>query len=308
MVPVGAVPNQTIPVILDGAKRDRRPWIGDLLVQGRTAFSSLGFGAKGSDYIKSTIAAFGATQAADGSIFGHIGNWTVWPPTGGFYSTSYSTYYVLDLASYYLYSGDAPFAESQYQTMKNELAYNRALVDPSSGLLVTRAAAGRDWDFYDGDKLGAVTAYNAIYYKALTDAARVASDLAGRDPSNPSAATWQSDAATWSSQATDLRQRINAVAVRRRAWRLQAGRPGQRDARRDRGAAGRQLRGHHLRSRAGRDARRHPALPQGQPLGQVRAAAVLARTPTTRRSSARSSPAWRSMPGSPPGTPTAPWR
>ena len=76
MVPIGAVPNQTIPVILDGAKRDRRPWIGDLLVQGRTAFSSLGFGAKGSDYIKSTIAAFGATQAADGSIFGHIGNWT----------------------------------------------------------------------------------------------------------------------------------------------------------------------------------------------------------------------------------------
>ena len=28
MVPIGAVPNQTIPVILDGAKRDRRPWIG----------------------------------------------------------------------------------------------------------------------------------------------------------------------------------------------------------------------------------------------------------------------------------------
>jgi hypothetical protein len=97
MVPIGAVPNQTIPVILDGAKRDRRPWIGDLLVQGRTAFSSLGFGAKGSDYIKSTIAAFAATQAADGSIFGHIGNWTVWPPTGGFYSTSYSMYFVLDL-------------------------------------------------------------------------------------------------------------------------------------------------------------------------------------------------------------------
>lgn len=211
MVPIGAVPNQTIPVILDGAKRDRRPWIGDLLVQGRTAFSSLGFGAKGSDYIKSTIGAFGATQAANGSIFGHIGNWTVWPPTGGFYSTSYSMYYVLDLASYYLYSGDAPFVESQYQTLKRQLAYNRMLVDPSSGLLVTGPGAGRDWDFYDGDKLGAVTAYNAIYYKALTDAARLASDLAERDPGDPSAATWEADAATWSSQATDLRQRINAV-------------------------------------------------------------------------------------------------
>ena len=212
MVPIGAVPNQTIPVILDGAKRDRRPWIGDLLVQGRTAFSSLGFGAKGSDYIKSTIGAFGATQAADGSIFGHIGNWTVWPPTGGFYSTSYSMYFVLDLASYYLYSGDAPFVESQYQTMKRQLAYNRTLVDPSSGLLITGSGGdGRDWDFYDGGKPGAVTAYNAIYYKALTDAARLANDLAARDPGNPSAATWQADAATWSSQATELEQRINAV-------------------------------------------------------------------------------------------------
>src|SRR3954452_19207224 len=132
MVPVDAIHNQTIPVILDGAKRDRRPWIGDLLVQGRTAFNSLGFGAKGLDYIKSTIAAFGATQAADGSVFGNIANWTVAPPTGGFYSTSYSMYYVLDLASYYLYSGDASFAESQYQTVKNELAYDRSLVDPAT--------------------------------------------------------------------------------------------------------------------------------------------------------------------------------
>jgi alpha-L-rhamnosidase len=212
MVPIGAVPNQTIPVILDGAKRDRRPWIGDLLVQGRTAFDSLGFGAKGSDYIKSTIGAFGATQAANGSIFGHIGNWTVWPPMGGFYSTSYSTYFVLDLASYYLYSGDAAFAESQYQTMKNELAYDRTLVDPGSGLLITGAGGdGRDWDFYDGGKPGAVTAYNAIYYKALTDAARLASDLADRDPGNASAATWRADSATWSGQAAELEERINAT-------------------------------------------------------------------------------------------------
>jgi len=210
MVPIGALPNQTIPVILDGAKRDRRPWIGDLSVQGRTAFDSLGFGANGSDYIKGAIQAFGATQAANGSIFGHIADWTVSPPSGGFYSTSYSTYFVLDLASYYLYSGDLTFVESQYQTMKNELAYNRTLVDPASGLLVT-SGSERDWDFYDGGKPGAVTAYNAIYYKALTDAARLASDLAQRDPGNPSAASWQADAATWSSQAADLGQRINST-------------------------------------------------------------------------------------------------
>jgi hypothetical protein len=210
MVPIGAVPNQAIPVILDGAKRDRRPWSGDLGVQGRSAFSSLGFGAKGSDYIKGSIQLFGASQAANGSIFGHIQNWTTLPPAGGFYSLSYSMYYVLNLASYYLYSGDVAFVHSQYEIMKRELAYNRGLVDPASGLLISNSSE-RDWDFYDGGKPGAVTAYNAIYYKALTDASHLASELAQRFPGDSSAATWQSDAATWASQAADLKQRINAT-------------------------------------------------------------------------------------------------
>jgi hypothetical protein len=211
MVPIGALPNQTIPVILDGAKRDRRPWIGDLLVQGRTAFNSLGFGAKGSDYIKGAIQEFGATQAANGSIFGHIQNWTVSPPAGGFYSTSYSIYYVLDLGSYYRYSADLDFVQSQYQVMKNQLAYNRSLVDPASGLLITSGGDGRDWDFYDGGKPGAVTAYNALYYQALTEAARLASELAQSKPGDPAAATWQADADTWSSQAAALKDRINTT-------------------------------------------------------------------------------------------------
>jgi alpha-L-rhamnosidase len=210
MVPIGAVPNQTIPVILDGAKRDRRPWSGDLELQGRTMFSSLGFGAKGSDYIKGSIQLFGASQAANGSIFGHIQNWTVLPPSGGFYSLSYSMYYVLNLAGYYLYSGDAPFVRSEYTHLKNQLAYNRGLVDPTSGLLISNNSE-RDWDFYDGGKPGAVSAYNAIYYKALTDAAMMAGDLVQRFPGDPAVATWQADATTWASQAADLKQRINAT-------------------------------------------------------------------------------------------------
>ena len=212
MVPIGALPNQTIPVVLDGAKRDRRPWAGDLDLQGRTMFDSLGFGPKGSDFIKGTLHSFGGTQAASGSIFGHIQNWTVWPPTGGFYSTSYSMYHVLSVASYYLYSGDIDFAQAQYQVIKNQLAYNRSLVDPNLGLLITGAGGeGRDWDFYDGGKPGAVTAYNAIYYKALTDAAYLARELVERRPGDPAAATWQADADTWSAQAAALKERINAT-------------------------------------------------------------------------------------------------
>ena len=165
-------------------------------------------------------------------------------------------YYALDLASYYLYSGDTPFAESQYQAMKNQIAYDRTLVD-ASGLLIT-SGSERDWDFYDGGKPGAVTAYNAIYYKALTDAAWLASTLASADPGNASAATWQADAATWTAQAADAQDQLQRQAVRLRARRLQARRPRQRHAPRERGAAGRQLGGDRVRARSRREPRRDP--------------------------------------------------
>ena len=87
------------PVILDGAKRDRRPWSGDLSVEGRTMFDSLGFGAGGSDYIKDSIAAFGSAPQANGSICGQISNWVAFPAspvTCQFYSATYSMYYVLE--------------------------------------------------------------------------------------------------------------------------------------------------------------------------------------------------------------------
>ena len=187
-------------MILDGAKRDRRPWSGDLDLQGKTMFSSLGFGAKGSDYIKGSIQLFGASQAANGSIFGHIQDWTRNPPAGGFYSLSYSMYYVLNLASYYLYSGDLDFVRSQYAIVQRQMAYNRALVDPTTGLLISNSSE-RDWDFYDGGKPGAVTAYNAIYYKALTDAACDGERARQHGRCRP----------TYSAQAADLKQRINAT-------------------------------------------------------------------------------------------------
>ncbi len=201
------------PTILDGAKRDRRPWSGDLSVQNRSMADSLGFGPDGTDYIKQTIGGFGSAPGSNRAICGQTSNWVNFPTspvTCSFYSTSYSMYYVLDLAGYYLYSGDVPFAESQYQVMKNQMAYDRTLVNAVTGLLVT-ASSERDWDFYDGGKPGAVTAYNAIYYKALLDAAMIASDLAQRDPGNANVATWQADAATWTSQAADLKAAINAT-------------------------------------------------------------------------------------------------
>ena len=108
--------------------------------------------------------------------------------------------------------GDIDFARAQYDIIKKQLAYNASLTDPATGLLITDASGdGRDWDFYDGGKPGAVTAYNAIYYKALSDASYLARELAKRRPSDPSTGTWRADAQAWSGEAAALKQQINTT-------------------------------------------------------------------------------------------------
>jgi len=220
-VPAGAVCSSTnvcsqAPTILDGAKRDRRPWSGDLSVEGRTLFDSLGFNAGGSDYIKDTIGGFGSSPSANGEICGQTSNWVSYPTAKvscSVYSPSYSMYYPINLAEYYQYSGDTAFAESQYQVMKNELAYENSTIDPATGL---STASGRDWDFYDGSKGGtaqqggAATATNMLSYEAHTEGAWLAGELAAHDPGNAGAATWKADASAWSGQAASLKSAINA--------------------------------------------------------------------------------------------------
>jgi Bacterial alpha-L-rhamnosidase C-terminal domain/Bacterial alpha-L-rhamnosidase 6 hairpin glycosidase domain len=217
ILPGGVCSNATTcsqtSTILDGAKRDRRPWSGDLTVEGRSIFDSLGFGPGASEIIKNTIGQFGSSPQANGSICGQISNWIAYPTSGvscSFYSPTYSMYWSRGLQQYYLYSGDQAFAEAEYQTMKNELAFDRTSWNPTTGLTT---AAGSDWDFYDGTKCGsgcATTATNMLYYDDLAGAARMARDLAQNDPTNSNAPTWTTDAATWSSQADALKTAINS--------------------------------------------------------------------------------------------------
>jgi alpha-L-rhamnosidase len=107
-------------------------------------------------------------------------------------------YFVLALASYYLYTGDTAFLTQEWPIVQKELAWNATQLD-GNGLFVTNSADGADWDFYDSVKTGEVTAYNALYYKALLDGATLA------------AAVGQSTlAGTYTAQAAALRTAINA--------------------------------------------------------------------------------------------------
>ena len=194
------VPGQnTVPLILDGAKRDRAVWSGDLAVEGPTLFYS----TNTSDYIKGSLELLGSYAGSNGYVSGDMPpqtpiNTAAPGATQNGYSASYSMYFVRDLAEYYQYTADSAFVRKEWPIVANELAWSAGQVD-ANGLFATDNSNGADWDYYDGNKTGEVTAYNALYYQTLIDGARMAKAL-GQTTS----------AATYTSRAAALKTAINA--------------------------------------------------------------------------------------------------
>ncbi|HEY1486248.1 MAG TPA: family 16 glycoside hydrolase, partial [Micromonosporaceae bacterium] len=191
--------SNVVPSILDGAKRDRAIWSGDMNVEGPTVYDS----TDNTAYLKGALQLLGSYALSSGFAAGDL------PPqdalhtgapiagTTGSYSASYSIYWLLGLGSYYLYTGDTAFVQQEWPAVKAELGWNATQLD-SRGLFLTNSGDGADWDFYDGSKSGAVTEYNVLYYKALLYGAQLAT-----------AAGQSAQASAYTSQAATLKSAIN---------------------------------------------------------------------------------------------------
>lgn len=185
-----------LPVIMDGAKRDRVVWSGDLGVEEPNVFYTTASDA----YVKDSLKLLGSYQSANGEAGAQVppdSPLGTFPESGFTYSASYSMDEVANVATYYLYTGNLTFVRSAWPMITRELAYNRSMVD-NRGLLATNSDNGMDWDYYDGPKSGEVTAYNDIYYQALTSAATMANHLG-----------LHAQAASYEKEATSLRSAIN---------------------------------------------------------------------------------------------------
>jgi alpha-L-rhamnosidase len=185
-----------LPVIMDGAKRDRVVWSGDLGVEGPTVYYTTAADA----FVRGSLQLLASYQVADGESGTNVDPTSplaTFPQSGSTYSASYSMDEVDNIATYYLYTGDLSFVRAQWPMITRELAYNQSLVD-SRGLLATDGTDGMDWDYYDGSKAGEVSAYNDIYFQALTSAATMAQALG-----------LSAQAATYRQRATDLRAAVN---------------------------------------------------------------------------------------------------
>ena len=185
-------------------------------------------------------------------------------------------YYVLDLADYYLYSGDMAFAESQYPVDEEPDGLRPRLVDPDDGpddrerprlgLLRRRqagAARGHGHQRDSTTRRWSTPRWSPRNSRRAIRATRT--PRPGRPTRRPGRARPRTSRARSTRTCSTPRGASTSC------------RPRQRHPRRDLGAAGRQRRGDHLRGRARERRTRDPELPQEQPVGHVRPAAVLAR-------------------------------
>jgi alpha-L-rhamnosidase len=185
-----------LPVIMDGAKRDRVVWSGDLGVEGPNVFDT----TAADRYVRDSLQLLGSYQSAGGESAGDVPPTVplgTFPESGYPYSASYSMDEVTNIATYYLYTGDLGFVRTEWPMITREISYENSLVD-QRGLLSTDATDGMDWDYYDGARGGEVTAYNDIFYETLEDAATMAQALG-----------LSGQATTYRKEATSLRSSIN---------------------------------------------------------------------------------------------------
>jgi Bacterial alpha-L-rhamnosidase 6 hairpin glycosidase domain/Bacterial alpha-L-rhamnosidase C-terminal domain len=173
-----------LPVVLDGAKRDRAVWAGDLNVADRTLWDVLG--PPGGEYARGSLTVVG-DHPATGAVLGTpaVGAANLPGPMPGVcqgpssascdvYSATYSMDFVLNVYDYYLYSGDQAFVQQEWPLVQRELAWEQQQVD-SSGLFSINVADGADWNvnIHSGD----YTAPSVLHYQSLLDGAALAGAL-----------------------------------------------------------------------------------------------------------------------------------
>ncbi|KFY33721.1 hypothetical protein V494_07380 [Pseudogymnoascus sp. VKM F-4513 (FW-928)] len=173
-----AVGTNQVPCTLDGAKRDRAVFGGDLYVMGRSLYYSTGrFEA-----IRGSIELLTSHQLAGG----YLGNLCPAqaplhdedrePPTDKFYSLSYSLLLITAIKDYWLHTGDESIVREVWHKLEKLLQFTETFID-SRGLVVAPPPLSMDWFPLGGPVFGASAKINLAYYEALTSMARMSGGL-----------------------------------------------------------------------------------------------------------------------------------
>ncbi|KAL0930453.1 bacterial alpha-l-rhamnosidase domain-containing protein [Colletotrichum truncatum] len=175
-------------LLLDGAKRDRWIWPGDMGVAVPSAFVSTG----DLESAKNAIQTMFNFQQPSG-IFPRAG-----PPYLDATSDTYHMWTMIGAYNYVLFSGDLAWLADNWATYLKAMKYIYAKIIPDTGIL--NATATGDWARYINSMNG--SAPNMLLYRTLTTGAFLA-EIA---PSNSSKCT--NLTATWLARAEELKGAI----------------------------------------------------------------------------------------------------
>ncbi|RHZ43147.1 putative alpha-L-rhamnosidase C [Aspergillus thermomutatus] len=156
-----------LPVSVDGSRRDRIAYAGDLDITAGAAFAS----TNGTEYINGSIALLGSmqmlpgffvpnakvqqeprTEAIPGNLTGLIG-----------YSFSLAS----AMAQYYEQTGDDAFLKHWAPRVARLFDWAHSQTLPSGLFNISDVALGGDWNYYDPPLSGAISKFNLIYVYAL---------------------------------------------------------------------------------------------------------------------------------------------
>ncbi|MEU9446221.1 alpha-L-rhamnosidase [Streptomyces sp. NPDC048304] len=173
------------PVLVDGAKRDRTVWPGDMGIAVPTQY------AYSADLTstRNALTTMYDAQSAEGEI-----PWSG-PPFNLTGSDTYHTWTLLGTSTYYTYTGDRTWLDSEWANYKRGMAFITNKIDGNDLLDVTRT---QDWARVGqgGENISA----NALLYAALKGGA----SLATVEGDSALAASWNDKAAAIKTAANSL--------------------------------------------------------------------------------------------------------
>ncbi|KAI9650426.1 hypothetical protein NHQ30_000440 [Ciborinia camelliae] len=178
-------------VLLDGAKRDRDPYVGDIAVSGKTLFLS----HNKPEASRNVLADLADHQRADGWIPpASIGNYDL-------HLLDYPLWWVVSSYDLLMYTGDTNYIQTYYHTLVNVLDKFYPSVTDSGTNLVWKGVgiSGSYGDYAFLPRVGPVTYYSALYVLALQNAAVIAQSQGQ-----------SSDASRWLSRAKVVSDALNS--------------------------------------------------------------------------------------------------
>ncbi|KAI2788402.1 hypothetical protein POX_e06418 [Penicillium oxalicum] len=156
-----------LPVSVDGSRRDRIAYAGDLDIAAGATFAS----THGLQYINGSIALLGSFQELPG-FFVPTAKVQQFPRTSDVQANvtgllSYSFSLASAMAQYYSHTGDTSFLQHWAPRIARLFDWADSQMLPNGLFNVSNAMFGGDWDYYDPSLDGVVAKFNLVYAYSL---------------------------------------------------------------------------------------------------------------------------------------------